>query len=370
MRVKRILISMVAVIAAIAMTSDVFATALSASRNTPSRTGAKIQLTIASNVVIYAGSLVCVDSSGLANPAADTSGFAVIGMAEQTVDNRTAVYVATKKIAVSRGVFRWANADVIAAADIGKIVYVTDDATVNKTGGGQNIIAGSVVDVDDDGVWVDTAKVGPSGAATPSSLSVSGVSTFTGVATFTAESVHNGGIDADYITTDAAAGIDSKTAGTLVVGASTATKVEIADTAVETEIQGTLDQQEAATFATTVEVTGLTTLTGGATVGAAGKVTTTPVAAANATNGQAVTLSGVINLINATGSAANGTNTVTLANASAAGVWAVIVNVDTATNLLAVAKTGNYYGPALELAPGESAILWAQSTSKWHGIGE
>jgi hypothetical protein len=177
MRVKRILISMVAMIAAVALTSDVFATALTASRNTLSRSGAKIQLTMASNVVVYAGSLVCVDSSGLANPAADTSGFSVIGMAEQTVDNRTAVYVATKKITVVRGVFRWANADVIVAADIGKIVYVTDDATVNKTGGGQNIIAGSVVDVDDDGVWVDTAKIGPIGAATPSSLAVSGAAT-------------------------------------------------------------------------------------------------------------------------------------------------------------------------------------------------
>ena len=137
-----------------------------------------------------------------------------------------------------------------------------------------------------------------------------------------------------------------------VLGASTATKVEVGDTAVETEIQGPL------------------TITEGATSPGTAKLTTTPVASANATNGQAVTLSGLINLINATGSAADGTNTVTLANPSAAGVWAVVVNVDTATNLLAVAKTGNYYGPALELAPGESAILWAQSTSKWHGIGE
>ena len=63
----------------------------------------------------------------------------------------------------------------------------------------------------------------------------------TGVATFTAESVHNLGIDADYITVDAAAGIDTKSAGTLVVGESTATKVEIADAGVETEVQGTLD---------------------------------------------------------------------------------------------------------------------------------
>lgn len=57
-----------------------------------------------------------------------------------------------------------------------------------------------------------------------------------------------GSVDAPSFTSDAGAGLDTQAAGTLVLGASTATKVEIADTGVETEIQGTLDQQEAATF--------------------------------------------------------------------------------------------------------------------------
>jgi len=77
---------------------------------------------------------------------------------------------------------------------------------------------------------------------------VTGTLAQVGVATFTAESVHNLGIDADYITTDAGAGIDTKSAGTLMVGAATANKIEISVTAVETEIQGTLDVIEAADF--------------------------------------------------------------------------------------------------------------------------
>lgn len=174
-----------------------FATALSDERDTPSRANEYTSLTVKSNVIIYAGSLVCVDSSGLANPAADTSGFAVVGRAESTVDNRTAVYEATKTVKIARGVFRWANADNIAVADIGKIVYVTDDQTVNKTGGGQNIIAGTVVDVDSSGVWVDTAKVGPIGAATPSSLAVSGGATVGTTLTVTGATALNGGISAD-----------------------------------------------------------------------------------------------------------------------------------------------------------------------------
>jgi len=154
-----------------------YGAALTAERDTYQRIGDFTSLTVASNSIIYAGSLVCVNSSGKAVPAADSAGFAVVGRAEETADNRGVLYVATKTIKVARGTFRWANGDVIAVADIGKIVYVTDDQTVNKTGGGQNIIAGTVVDVDAGGVWVDTAKVGPVGAATPSSLAVSGAAT-------------------------------------------------------------------------------------------------------------------------------------------------------------------------------------------------
>ena len=53
--------------------------------------------------------------------------------------------------------------------------------------------------------------------------------------------------------------IDAKNAGTLLVGDATATKVEIADAGIETEIQGTLDVQQAAEFSSTA-----TTVNGGA----------------------------------------------------------------------------------------------------------
>lgn len=157
-----------------------YGSALTAERDTPQRLNQYTALTVASNAIIYAGSLVCVNSSGLAVPAADSSGYAVVGRAEATVDNRGVLYVATKSIKIARGTFRWGNGDVIGLADIGKLVYVADDQTVNKSGGGQNIIAGTVVDVDSSGVWVDTAKVGPVGAATPSSLAVSGAATVGG----------------------------------------------------------------------------------------------------------------------------------------------------------------------------------------------
>jgi len=67
--------------------------------------------------------------------------------------------------------------------------------------------------------------------------------------------------DADSVTVDASAGLDTQAAGSLLIGAATATSVEIADTAVATDIQGTLSVDEAAVFDTTLEITGLPIVT-------------------------------------------------------------------------------------------------------------
>ena len=91
-------------------------------------------------------------------------------------------------------------------------------------------------------------KLGAAGGLTiPQTLAVTGNSTMggtlavTGVATFTAESVHNGGIDADYITVDAAAGIDVKSAGKLVVGAAVATSLDLGASDIDTAVLGPLN---------------------------------------------------------------------------------------------------------------------------------
>lgn len=185
---------MVAVLVAMVLLAGTCgATALTAARNTPQyEPGNKLVLTVGSNVQIFAGSIVCMWSNSLAYPGADTASYAVVGRANETVDNRTAVYDADATIEISKGIFRWANADSIVQADIGKIVYVTDDATVNKTGGGNAIIAGTVWDVDSSGVWVDTGKIGPIGAATPSSLAVSGNASVVGSLSVTGAQTNSG----------------------------------------------------------------------------------------------------------------------------------------------------------------------------------
>ena len=153
---------------------------LTAPRNTAQRTGHYIAMNVASGSVIYAGAIVAVNASGFAVQAGDVAGESVIGRCEHGKNNSGFAYAATNLVTIQRGVFEWDNAGDVTAADIGKIAYVTDSQTVNKTGGGNNVIAGEIVDVDANGVWVDTDHVGIMGSSTPISLAVSGSATVGG----------------------------------------------------------------------------------------------------------------------------------------------------------------------------------------------
>jgi hypothetical protein len=137
--------------------------ALTAVRLTPqlgnpsSVTIAKLKLPMKASTKIYAGSLVCIDA-GYAAPARTATGLVVVGRAESTVDN-SAGAAGDKVIEVCRGTFKWANSsagDLIAQADVGKLVYAVDDQTVAKTDGtGARTAAGVAWQIDSDGVWVE-----------------------------------------------------------------------------------------------------------------------------------------------------------------------------------------------------------------------
>lgn len=145
--------------------------ALTADRNTPERSGNRLQLPVKATHKIFGGALVLADSTGHARKGATATGLRGIGRAAALADN-TSGADGDIKVDVDRGIFRWANSaggDEITQADIGSTCYVVDDQTVAKTDGtGTRSPAGQVVDVDSIGVWVLTGFVeGPvSGAAT------------------------------------------------------------------------------------------------------------------------------------------------------------------------------------------------------------
>ncbi len=133
-------------------------TALAADRTTPKRTAQRLNLPVATNAVIFAGALVCVNASGFAVKGAVATTLKAAGVAQQRVDN-TGGADGALRIEVDRyGAHLFANSasgDLITLADLGTTCYVVDDQTVAKTNGtSTRSVAGKVIDVDATGVWV------------------------------------------------------------------------------------------------------------------------------------------------------------------------------------------------------------------------
>lgn len=138
-------------------------TVLTADRNTPERSGSEFTLPLSNDAVVFAGGMVQVDSSENVSAAGVAGGRRAVGVARESMDNTGGIN-GDLSVRVRRGVFRFANdAASIALGDIGKECFVVDDQTVNLNDNvGARIVAGRIVDVDDQGVWVDVGGGGAS----------------------------------------------------------------------------------------------------------------------------------------------------------------------------------------------------------------
>lgn len=112
---------------------------------------------VKANAVIWQGAMVAVDAAGLAVPAAAVAAHKVLGAAKQRADN-TGGPDGAVRVQAEVGVYRFDNSaagDLIALTDIGSPAYVVDDHTVAKTSNsGARPVAGTIFDVDAQGVWV------------------------------------------------------------------------------------------------------------------------------------------------------------------------------------------------------------------------
>ncbi len=138
--------------------------AATADINTPERAGEVVNLPVAASTKIYAGTMVAIDASGNAKPAADTAGLTVIGRAEEFIDNSSGA-AGDLTINVKRGVFKYNNSgtNAVDADDKAKVCYIEDDNTVQEAIGTNAIVAGLVLEVADGGVWVDQSLNGVRG---------------------------------------------------------------------------------------------------------------------------------------------------------------------------------------------------------------
>jgi len=100
------------------------------------------------------GSIAVINSSGAVKNAELASGLSVIGVFEEVRLDGT--------LSVEDGIKRLANStsSAITRADRNKAAYVEDADTVRKTAGSTPIVAGLVIDVDSEGVWVDMTPQG------------------------------------------------------------------------------------------------------------------------------------------------------------------------------------------------------------------
>lgn len=134
--------------------------ALSAPRNTKRKDGNLISAGIKGSTTIYQGAQVARDANGWIVPAAVATTLKPAGRALSTVVNSGADGAET--VEYERGIFRWNNssaADEITRADIGNNAYMVDDETVAKTSGtNTRSIAGKIIDVDVQGVWVSSIE--------------------------------------------------------------------------------------------------------------------------------------------------------------------------------------------------------------------
>jgi hypothetical protein len=139
--------------------------AATAERLQKTRRGDQLNLPVKAASQLYRGCMV-VSLAGVAIAAraavsrAELSTMMVVGVAEDSALGGAAD--GDVRVQIRRGVFQFANSaggDALTEGDVGQPCFAVDDQTVAKTvGGGARAIAGEVVEVDADGVWVDFNK--------------------------------------------------------------------------------------------------------------------------------------------------------------------------------------------------------------------
>ena len=130
---------------------------LSGDRNTAYKDDQLVAVPLAAAAVAYAGGLAVINANGFGAPGSTATGLAYFGRFEEHVDNSEGAN-GDKHALVRRGeAFKWENSagDPVTQASLGRTCYIEDDETVSGTdGSGTQSACGTVIQIDEDGVWV------------------------------------------------------------------------------------------------------------------------------------------------------------------------------------------------------------------------
>ena len=130
---------------------------LSGDRNTPYKNGRLIPVPLAATAVAYAGGIAVINADGFAAPGTTATGLAYFGRFDEHVDNSNGDD-GDQTALVRRGeAFKWENSagDPVTQASLGRTCFIEDDETVSGTdGSGTQSACGTVIQIDEDGVWV------------------------------------------------------------------------------------------------------------------------------------------------------------------------------------------------------------------------
>lgn len=116
-----------------------------------------IENPVAASVVIFKGSIVMSNATGFLAPAAALAGAKMAGMAYEKMDNANGADGDVNCKLLREGLFELDGAG-FTQADLGEMVYASDDQTVSTTQGTNEIAVGKIAQVvSASKVYVDVA---------------------------------------------------------------------------------------------------------------------------------------------------------------------------------------------------------------------
>ena len=133
-------------------------TAILTDRNTPYKDPFLVAVPLAAGVAVLAGTMAAINATGFGQMSQTAADLTYFGRFEEAVDNTTGADGDKTAQVRRKKVFLWDNeaADLVTQASLGQLCYMVDNQTVAATdGGGTRSVAGVVIAIDSDGVWVE-----------------------------------------------------------------------------------------------------------------------------------------------------------------------------------------------------------------------